>query len=388
MSTPRRATARSFAHAKCDVARTLAQRFPFAAAVELTTTTTKGERDDDDDAGARIMRELRDAMARTRYHECAMSIADVLDPHFVHAHVKRGHDEGEDGGKTKEETTGAAAKETTAFAATTTTTTTTATTRTAVSIESDDVWCVTTRGRFVGSFMRDTAEVLGLQTTRDGWGKRHASVNLRRRKFQVSNRFHDRIGACARMLEDVRGKSLVRCAFIVNGEYVDVKFPRGVDAATATTRENVASSREWVTMANDADEALLRSIEPPARDDVVHNVDVDDLERVLQWIGRMSLGFTPNVDARGDEARLVRSSRWQGFILHPEIERVIDHARALVNSNSTPWAIVTVWAYQDVPRNLTGAPRAKTPREPCRPRGCDAYVVVVFPNDRYVTFNP
>ena len=383
MSTNRRAIARSFTHAKCDVKRTLASRFPFAAAVELTTCAHEAAEVEHVEAGTRIMRDLRAAMGRTRYYECAMSIADVLDPHFVHAHVKRGHEEEE----MKKVGDGTATRETTAFAATTTTAASRSVSTTVVSIDSDDVWCVTTQGRFVGSFMRDTAEAFGLQTTRDGRGKRLASINLRRTKFKLSNRFHDRIGACARMLEDARGKSSVRCAFSVNDEYVDVKFPPGVDVGAAKTRENVETTREWNACANDADEALLRSIEPPSRDET-SSTDVDDLERVLEWIGRISLGFTPDADGCEEKVHRVRSSRWQGFILHPELERVVEHARQLVDSDSTPWAIVTVWAYRDVPSNLTGAPVAKTLREPCRPRGCDAYVIVVFPNDRYVAFSP
>ena len=107
------------------------------------------------------------------------------------------------------------------------------------------------------------------------------------------------------MLEDARGKSSVRCAFSVNDEYVDVKFPPGVDVGAAKTRENVETTREWNACANDADEALLRSIEPPSRDET-SSTDVDDLERVLEWIGRISLGFTPDADGCEEKVHRVR----------------------------------------------------------------------------------
>jgi len=326
-------------------------------------------------------RERDASMARTTYYECDMSIADVLDPHFIHAYVKR---EDEERRKMVDATT----TTTTTFAATTTGVSrmTSGASTTAVSIDGDDVWCVTTKGRFVGSFTRDTAEVLGLQTTIDGLGKRRASVNLRRERFKVANRFHDRIGECARTLERMKGKNVVRCALIVDGEYAEIQFPPGVDARTVKRRENVATTRDWFIRADDENEALLRSIEPPSREEK-KIIDVDDLERVLEWCGRMSLGFTSGDGDLGNNCRRIESRRWKGFILHPELSRVVEHAREVVNGGGAPWAVVTVWAYHDVPSNLGGAPVAKVEREPCRPRGSDAFVIVIFPRDRYVTFS-
>ena len=46
--------------------------------------------------------------------------------------------------------------------------------------DSDDCWCVTPSGRFVGSVMRETRERLGLQSVEDERGKATVSVNLKR----------------------------------------------------------------------------------------------------------------------------------------------------------------------------------------------------------------
>ena len=81
----RRAQWRSFAHAKCDVDDALATTFALAKSVEVAVP--RGRRDDED-AIARALDDDADAIVGTHF-EAEMSIADALDPHFVHEHVRR-----------------------------------------------------------------------------------------------------------------------------------------------------------------------------------------------------------------------------------------------------------------------------------------------------------
>ena len=81
----RRAQWRSFAHAKCDVDDALATTFALAKSVEVAVP--RGRRDDED-AIARALDDGADAIVGTHF-EAEMSIADALDAHFVHEHVRR-----------------------------------------------------------------------------------------------------------------------------------------------------------------------------------------------------------------------------------------------------------------------------------------------------------
>lgn len=87
-----------------------------------------------------------------------MSIADALDPHFVHEHVRSlvervesegaGGDKAERKGAKKRLSGGAFGMKTVAASAN--------------AAESMDVWCVTPNGRFVASLMEEAKETLGL----------------------------------------------------------------------------------------------------------------------------------------------------------------------------------------------------------------------------------
>ena len=189
-----------------DVDDAFATTFALAKSVEVAVP--RGRRDDED-AIARALDDDANAIVGTHF-EAEMSIADALDPHFVHEHVRRWT-----AAKTKTRDAGATFGLTTIDA----------------EVDSDDCFCVTPKGRFVASLMADAKESLGMQTTEDARGKALASVNLTREEFKVGNWFHDRIGACARAFEQRTGKSKVLCAYMVSGAHEEVKFPRTVTAA-------------------------------------------------------------------------------------------------------------------------------------------------------------
>ena len=142
MSRARRATRRSFAHPKCDVDATVESSFAFASRVEVTVPIAGRPNGDVARALDDAARELDGSM---RY-EAMMSVADALEPRFVREHVRRwrrgkggdgGDDAGRDGGG--DARFGLVTAETRA--------------------DSDDCWCVTPSGRFVGSVMRDEGAI-------------------------------------------------------------------------------------------------------------------------------------------------------------------------------------------------------------------------------------
>ena len=220
----RRAQWRSFAHAKCDVDDALATTFALAKSVEVAVP--RGRRDDED-AIARALDDDANAIVGTHF-EAEMSIADALDPHFVHEHVRRWT-----AAKTKTKTRDAGAT----FGLTTID----------AEVDSDDCFCVTPKGRFVASLMADAKESLGMQTTEDARGKALASVNLTREEFKVGNWFHDRIGACARAFEQRTGK--VKGIVRVHGEWCarggQVSTHSDGGEARRERQDFVASSRQF-----------------------------------------------------------------------------------------------------------------------------------------------
>ena len=153
----RRAQWRSFAHAKCDVDDALATTFALAKSVEVAVP--RGRRDDEN-AIARALDDGADAIVGTHF-EAEMSIADALDAHFVHEHVRRWT-----AAKTKTKTRDEGAT----FGLTTID----------AEVDSDDCFCVTPKGRFVASLMADAKESLGMQTT-----ERRAREGAREREFEA-----------------------------------------------------------------------------------------------------------------------------------------------------------------------------------------------------------
>lgn len=333
--------------------RMIAREFPMCARVDVASTGARC-----DDGRAAWTREVCEGSSR---YEVAMSIADALDARFVKAYAGTGG-EGE-AARTGTRTFGMITRD--------------------VDVDANDCWCVTPSGRFVASLTSTTASMLGLGTTEDARGKRAASVNCRREKFRVSNRFHDRLGACARTLEGRIGKSDVFCASLVDGRPEDVTFPPTVMEASRVANETV-SERVMVDLS--CEEAiLLASMDPPNRGES-KPFEVDDLERILEFCGRLSLG---NEYVQGDASErkdAVDVHRLSGFLLHPEIERAIEFARKLVNDHGAPWSVVTVWSFPQVPSNLTGAPVKKIERDPCTPKCPRVLVLVIYRDDKYLMF--
>jgi hypothetical protein len=360
----RRAQWRSFAHAKCDVDDALATTFALAKSVEVAVPRRRrrdGDDDDDDDAIARALDDAAHADVGTHY-EAEMSIADALDAHFVHEHVRRWT-----ASKTKTRGEGATFGLTTIDA----------------EIDSDDCFCVTPKGRFVASLMADARESLGLQTTEDARGKALASVNLCREEFKVGNWFHDRIGACARAYEQRTGKTKVLCAYVLDGTHEEVKFPRTV-TTTRRVKGVKTSSRVRVNLASESP-MLLASACPPTRGED-KDIDVDALDRIFEFCGRMSLGNAYMDDAEDDCGDVVEKRRWRGLMLYPDTRRVIDIARSIVNDGCAPWAVVTIWTFEHMPSDLTGAPTKKVERVSCAPKTSDVFTIVLYPGDKYLKF--
>lgn len=349
MSPPRRATWRSFAHAACDVDATLERDFGLVERVDVAVPGASRGAVDALDAGVMGGRSMR--------YEASMSIADALEHNFVHAHARRAEREGERatfGMKTAN-----------------------------ARVDFEDCWCVTPRGRFVGSLMRDTSVALGLQSVEDSRGKALVSVNLRRKEFRVSNRFHDRLGECARTLEKKTGKTKVYAAFLVNGEPQTIAFPPGV--ADAKLIENEKTS-ERINVNLECDEAkLLASLEPPTRGET-KSFEVEDLERVLEFCGRLNLGDEYVSVTTDQPSDVVEVRRITGFLLYPEIRPLIDVARKIVNDGHAPWAVVTVWSFAHVPSNLNGEHVKKQEQDPCAPKSAQVLVLVIFPGDGYLKF--
>lgn len=354
----RRAQWRSFAHAKCDVDDALATTFALAKSVEVAVP--RGRRDDED-AIARALDDDANAIVGTHF-EAEMSIADALDPHFVHEHVRRWT-----AAKTKTRDAGATFGLTTIDA----------------EVDSDDCFCVTPKGRFVASLMADAKESLGMQTTEDARGKALASVNLTREEFKVGNWFHDRIGACARAFEQRTGKSKVLCAYMVSGAHEEVKFPRTVTAARRA--ESVKTSSQVRVNLVSQSAVLLASASPPMRGEE-KDIDVDDLDRILEFCGRISLGDAYMEGAEDDRGDIVETRRWRGLMLYPDTRRVIHIARRIVNDGLAPWAVVTVWAFAHMPSELTGEPRKKIERNSCAPKMGAVFTIVLYPDDKYLKF--
>ena len=369
MSRARRATRRSFAHPKCDVDATVESSFAFASRVEVTVPIAGTPNGDVAGALDEAARELDGSMRC----EAMMSVADALEPRFVREHVRRwrrgkggdgGDDAGRDGGG--DARFGLVTAETRA--------------------DSDDCWCVTPSGRFVGSVMRETRERLGLQSVEDERGKATVSVNLKRDEFRVSNWFHDRVGECARTLEEEVGKVKVFCGYMVNGAHEEVKFPQGVtearrvaneksserlDASAEIHRELVRASAwgddEWKTFMDSSGECR------------------DRLEDVLEFCGRLSMGSGYG-SRDGGETTSMETRRWRGFFLYPEIKRVIEAAKKITRDGNTPYAIVTVWSFANAPRNLAGTPSKKVEHDACVPRGSDVLTLIVFPDGGYLKY--
>lgn len=349
MSPPRRATWRSFAHAACDVDATLERDFGLVERVDVAVPGGTRGAVDALDAGVMGRRFVR--------CEASMSIADALEHNFVHAHARRAGRDGEG----------------TAFGMKTAN----------ARVDFDDCWCVTPRGRFVGSLMRDTSVALGLQSVEDARGKALVSVNLRREEFRVSNRFHDRLGECARTLEKKTGKTKVYAAFLVNGEPQTIAFPPSVTDAKLV--ENEKTSERMLVNLECEEAKLLKSLEPPTRGES-KSFEVEDLERVLEFCGRLNLGneyILGTTDERGD---VVEVRRVTGFLLYPEMRPIIDVARKIVNEGHAPWAVITIWAFAHMPSNLTGEHVKKPARDPCMPKSPQVLVLVIFPGDAYLKF--
>lgn len=311
-----------------------------------------------------------------------MSIADALDPHFVHEHVRRlvervesegaggGDKESERKGAKKRVSGGAFGMKTVAASAN--------------AAESMDVWCVTPNGRFVASLMEEAKETLGLPCATDAYGKAGASVNLTRREFAVSNRFHDRIGECARTLEISTGKTPVVCAFEMDGERREVTFPKG--ATNARRVENVKTFCVIEADCEGEDAKLLQSLEPPKRGES-KEASVDDFERVLDWCGRVSLGIVDGKSSSSESA--IEMHRWEGFMLCTDVMRVIQTARKLLSDggNAPPWVVVTAWGFPDVPDNLSGETVKKTEHVACSPIVGEVFLIVLFPGgNSYLSF--
>lgn len=377
MSTNRRARWGSFEHPRCDVEARVEARVPFARRIDAwflsasKSTSTTGVFDE---PGATPTKSWR--------HEAMMSIADALDPHFVHEHVRRlvervesegaggGDKESERKGAKKRVSGGAFGMKTVAASAN--------------AAESMDVWCVTPNGRFVASLMEEAKETLGLPCATDAYGKAGASVNLTRREFAVSNRFHDRIGECARTLETSTGKTPVVCAFEVDGERREVTFPKG--ATNARRVENVKTVCVIEADCEGEDAKLLHSLEPPKRGES-KEVSVDDFERVLDWCGRVSLGIVDGKSSSSESA--IEMHRWEGFMLCTDVMRVIQTARKLLSDgeNAPPWVVVTAWGFPDVPDNLSGETVKKTEHVACSPIVGEVFLIVLFPGgSSYLSF--
>jgi len=376
MSTNRRARWGSFEHPRCDVEASVEARVPFVRRIDAwfpgaskstPTTSTTGVFDE---PGATPTKSWR--------HEAMMSIADALDPHFVHEHVRRLVERVEskgDGGEAKRNgakkriSGGAFGMKTVAASAN--------------AAESMDVWCVTPNGRFVASLMQEGKETLGLPCVTDAYGKAGASVNLTRREFAVSNRFHDRIGECARTLEMSTGKTPVVCAFEVDGERQEVTFPKGATNARRVDNVKTFCVIEADLEGNNA--KILQSLEPPKRGES-KEVNVDDFERVLDWCGRVSLGIVNGKSSPSESA--IEMHRWEGFMLCTDVMRVIQTARKLLSDdeNAPPWVIVTAWGFPDVPDNLSGATVKKRERVACSPIVGEVFHIVLFPSGSYLSF--
>lgn len=234
--------------------------------------------------------------------------------------------------------------------------------------------------------MRETRERLGLQSVEDERGKATVSVNLKRDEFRVSNWFHDRVGECARTLEEEVGKVKVFCGYMVNGAHEEVKFSQGVtearrvaneksserlDASAEIHRELVRASAwgddEWKTFMDSSGECR------------------DRLEDVLEFCGRLSMGSGYG-SRDGGETTSMETRRWRGFFLYPEIKRVIEAAKKITRDGNAPYAIVTVWSFANAPRNLAGTPSKKVEHDACVPRGSDVLTLIVFPDGGYLKY--
>jgi len=374
MSRPRRATRRSFAHPNCDVDATVESSFAFASRVEVTVPVA--DDDDDDDVARALDDAARDVDASVRY-EAMMSVADALEPRFVHEHVRRwrrgtrGDDDGDAAAARRDGGDGDAR-----FGLVT------AETR----ADSDDCWCVTPSGRFVGSLMSETRERLGLQSVEDERGKATVSVNLKRDEFRVSNWFHDRVGECARTLEAEVGKVKVFCGYMVNGAHEEVKFPQGVTESRRVANEK---SSERLVASAEIHRELVRA-SAWGDDEWKTFMDSsgecrDRLEDVLEFCGRLSMGSGYGL-RDGGETTSMETRRWRGFLLYPDIKRVIEAARKVTRDGNAPYAIVTVWSFANAPRNLAGAPSKKVEHDACVPRGSDVLTLIVFPDGGYLKY--
>ena len=321
------------------------------------------------------------------------SIADALEPHFVHGHVREcvvsrqppretREGTGERAGVEEEKEAEAEARRRRArFGLKTCSSDGGMTTR----IDSEDVFCITPNGRFVASLMEDTAQAMGLQWTRDERGKASVSVNLTRDKFKVANRFHDRVGECARNVEEMHGKMDVVCAFEVDGRAVDVKFPPGARAVRLV--KNVTRTTTRAVDFSSEEAQLLKDMKPPSKSEK-KDIAVEDIERALEWCGRLVLGDEYLGGDAENRCDVVEVHEREGFMLHSEVERVIERARTVVNSDddAPPWIVITALGFRDVPSNLNGVAMKTNVREKCAPPLGNVYLVVVFPGDRYVTF--
>ena len=381
-----------------------------------------------------------------------VTIADVLDPHFVHDYVKvEGSDldllsianlkrvnhyyYDDDDISVENQLLGDAKKKSFRnIGKATTTTTTTIKKKTnerknddikesddkIKENEEEDVFCIH-GGRFEAQLSEETCNVLGVSGPVVNRNKRGIAINLKSKDFAPGRTTHDRVTENARrMFADdaylIKSQKLVVGSFEIGSEareILDLGCRGGnsikSDCKTSNVSiEKVSKSTGFIKREEDLFkilESFCATIDSERSETVEEQ---SNLRKVLESIGYAALQSTKKEESKDVDFSSIgtptylKTARWSGFLTSKHLRRTLVATQEMISNNEAEFCFVSANAFPNQPaqqkrtKNVGFSGKRKRKNEEQNNDGLDndesleqrCCVFILFQNQRYVSFLP
>ena len=374
-----------------------------------------------------------------------VTIADVLDSHFVHDYVKvegsdldllsiTNYDDGDNDDISVENQLLGDAKKKSFRNIGKATTTTTIKKKTnerknddikesddkMKENEEEDVFCIH-GGRFEAQLSEETCNVLGVSGPVVNRNKRGIAINLKSKDFAPGRTTHDRVTENARrMFADdaylIKNQKLVVGSFEIGSEareILDLGCRGGnsikSDCKTSNVSiEKVSKSTGFIKREEDLFkilESFCATIDSERSETVEEQ---SNLRKVLESIGYAALQSTKKEESKDVDFSSIgtptylKTARWSGFLTSKHLRRTLAATQEMISNNEAEFCFVSANAFPNQPaqqkrtKNVGFSGKRKRKNEEQNNDGLDndeslerrCCVFILFQNQRYVSFLP